>query len=96
MFDLLTALLNSWSLWNQVAGSEEVGFDWRARYLQLTYDAGPYRSYEGIIKEAAQEVGVSEAGSSWWCGDTEGALLRFDALPPPASFAALLIEAEVA
>jgi len=58
MFDLLTALLNSWSLWNQVAGSEGVGFDWRTRYLQLTYDAGPYRSYEGIIKEAAQEVGV--------------------------------------
>jgi 2-haloacid dehalogenase len=58
MFDLLTALLNSWSLWNQVAGSEGAGFDWRTRYLQLTYHAGPYRSYEGIIKEAAQEVGV--------------------------------------
>jgi hypothetical protein len=59
IFDLLTALLNSWSLWNQVAGSEGVGFDWRTRYLQLTYHAGPYRSYEGIIKEAAHEVGVS-------------------------------------
>jgi len=56
--DLLTALLNSWSLWNQVAGSEGAGFAWRTRYLQLTYRAGPYRSYEGIIKEAAQEVGV--------------------------------------
>jgi 2-haloacid dehalogenase len=61
MFDLLTALLNSWSLWNKVAGSEEVGFDWRQRYLQLTYQAGPYRSYAGIIKEAAHEVGVPEA-----------------------------------
>ena len=58
MFDLLTALLNSWSLWKKVAGSEEVGFDWRQRYLQLTYQAGPYRSYEGVIKEAAYEVGV--------------------------------------
>ena len=58
MFDLLTALLDSWSLWNKVAGSEEVGLDWRQRYLQLTYQAGPYRSYEGIIKEAAHEVGV--------------------------------------
>ena len=58
MFDLLTALLNSWSLWNQVAGSAEIGLDWRTKYLQLTYQAGPYRSYEGIIKEAAQAVGV--------------------------------------
>ena len=61
MFDLLTALLDSWSLWNKVAGSEEVGLDWRQRYLQLTYQAGPYRSYEGIIKEAAHEVGVPYA-----------------------------------
>jgi len=38
-----------------------VGFDWRQRYLQLTYQAGPYRSYEGIIKEAAHEVGVPYA-----------------------------------
>lgn len=58
MFDLLTALLDSWSLWNEVAGSEEVGVAWRTRYLELTYQAGAYRSYEGIIKEAAHEVGV--------------------------------------
>jgi 2-haloacid dehalogenase len=61
MFDLLTALLNSWFLWNRVAGSEGVGLDWRRRYLQLTYQAGPYRSYEGLIKEAAHAVGVPEA-----------------------------------
>jgi len=58
MFDLLTALLDSWSLWNEVAGSGEAGITWRTRYLKLTYQAGAYRSYEGIIKEAAQEVGV--------------------------------------
>ena len=58
MFDLLTALLNSWSLWNKVAGSEEVG--WRQKYLQLTYRAGPYRSYESIIKKAAHEAGVPD------------------------------------
>src|ERR671923_216358 len=63
LFDLLTALLNSWSLWNKVAGSTEAGFDWRKRYLQLTYQAGPYRSYEGIIKQAAQEVGVPRGGA---------------------------------
>jgi 2-haloacid dehalogenase len=60
VFDLLTALLDSWSLWNTVAGSEGIGFDWRTRYLQLTYDAGSYRSYEGIIKDAAHEVGLLE------------------------------------
>jgi 2-haloacid dehalogenase len=58
MFDLLTALLDSWSLWNEVAGSKEVGVAWRTRNLELTYQAGAYRSYEGIIKEAAQGVGV--------------------------------------
>ncbi len=58
MFDLLTALLDSWSLWNEVAGSEEAGLAWRTRYLELTYQAGVYRSYEGIIREAALESGV--------------------------------------
>lgn len=61
MFDLLTGLVDSWSLWNKVAGSEEIGLAWRTRYLGLTYQAGAYRSYEGIIKEAAQTVGVPAA-----------------------------------
>jgi 2-haloacid dehalogenase len=61
VFDLLTALLDSWSLWNDVAGSEEVGVAWRMRYLTLTYEAGAYRSYEGIIKKSAQDVGVPAA-----------------------------------
>ena len=65
------------------------------RVLDVSFSADDLeQALRGVA--AAQEVGVSEAGSSWWCGDTEGALLRFDALPPPASFAALLIEAEVA
>ena len=58
VFDLLTALLDSWSLWNKAAGAEEVGLAWRTRYLELTYRAGAYRSYEGIIHEAARDVGV--------------------------------------
>lgn len=32
---------------------------WRTRYLQATYQAACYRSYEGIIKEAAQGVGLT-------------------------------------
>ena len=61
VFDLLTALLDSWSLWNDVAGSPEVGVAWRMRYLTLTYEAGAYRSYEGIIKESAEDAGVPAA-----------------------------------
>ncbi len=58
MFDLFTALLNSWSLWNEVAGNEGLGLAWRNRYLQLTYGADSYRCYEGIIAEAARDVGM--------------------------------------
>lgn len=58
VFDLLTALLDSWSLWNQVAQPAAAGLAWRKRYLELTYATGPYRAYEKIIQEAAQGVGV--------------------------------------
>jgi 2-haloacid dehalogenase len=60
IFDLLSALLNSWKLWNEIAGSEEVGLRWRKRYIQLTYAAGRYRPYEGIIGEAADAEGIPE------------------------------------
>ncbi len=58
MFDLLTALLDSWSFWGKVAGSGQAGLNWRKRYLTLTYQAGPYRPYEDIIREAARDVGM--------------------------------------
>ncbi len=59
VFDLLTALLDSWALWNRIAGSDEAGLGWRREYLKLTYEAGAYRSYEGIIRAAAERTGVS-------------------------------------
>lgn len=59
LFDLLTALLDSWTLWNAVAGSEEAGRRWRAAYLKLTYGCGAYRSYETLVREAAEETGLS-------------------------------------
>jgi 2-haloacid dehalogenase len=62
IFDLLSAPLNSWQLWNEVAGSDEVGLRWRKRYIQLTYAAGRYRPYEGILREAAIAEGVPEIG----------------------------------
>jgi 2-haloalkanoic acid dehalogenase type II len=59
LFDLLTALLDSWTLWNIVAGSPEEGRMWRTAYLRRTYEAGAYRPYEALVAEAAAEVGLS-------------------------------------
>jgi 2-haloacid dehalogenase len=58
VFDLLTALIDSWTLWNRVAGSAERGFLWRRKYLELTYQAGAYRPYEQVIGEAAALSGM--------------------------------------
>src|SRR5690349_4074174 len=59
LFDLLTALLDSWTLWNDVAGSEENGRKWRTAYLRRTYETGAYRPYEALVAEAATEIGLS-------------------------------------
>ena len=58
VFDLLTALINSWTLWNDVAGSEADGWRWRRRYLDITYGCGVYRPYETLVREAAIEAGL--------------------------------------
>ena len=57
-FDLLTALLDSWTLWNSVAGSAEDGTRWRRRYLDITYGCGAYRPYATLVREAAADVGL--------------------------------------
>ena len=59
LFDLLTALLDSWTLWDAVAGNEADGRKWRAAYLHRTYRTGAYRNYETLVAEAAAEVGLS-------------------------------------
>src|SRR5437667_1779295 len=61
LFDLLTALLDSWGLWNSVAGNEESGRKWRGAYLRRTYEAGAYRPYDTLVAEAAAEVGLAPA-----------------------------------
>jgi 2-haloalkanoic acid dehalogenase type II len=58
LFDLLTALIDSWSLWHETAGSAEMGRRWRAEYLRLTYGCGRYRAYEDLVAEAAAAVGL--------------------------------------
>ncbi len=57
-FDLLTALLDSWSAWDAAACSEIAGRRWRARYLELTYGCGAYRPYETLVAEAAADTGL--------------------------------------
>ncbi|SFL14668.1 HAD family hydrolase [Falsiroseomonas stagni] len=58
VFDLLTALLDSWSVWDAAAGGEADGRRWRARYLELTYGCGAYRPYETLVAEAARDAGL--------------------------------------
>jgi 2-haloacid dehalogenase len=61
LFDLLTGLLDSWTVWNRVAGSEAAGRRWRAAYLELTYGTGAYRPYESLVAEAAAGTGLTHA-----------------------------------
>jgi 2-haloacid dehalogenase len=58
--DLLTGLLDSWTLWNDVAGDAALGARWRATYLQQSYQTGAYRPYETLVAEAAALVGLPE------------------------------------
>ncbi len=58
LFDLLTALLDSWSLWNAVAGDEQAGRKWREAYLAITYRTGSYVPYEELVARAAESVGL--------------------------------------
>ena len=60
-FDLLTALMDSWSLWETVAadaGAAGHGQQWRITALQHVTQSGAYRSYEALIAKGAVEVGL--------------------------------------
>lgn len=61
IFDLLTALLDSWSLWDEAANNNpEQGYKWRRRYLELTFGCGAYQPYEELVRTAAKDVGLPE------------------------------------
>ncbi|MBM3556745.1 MAG: HAD-IA family hydrolase [Alphaproteobacteria bacterium] len=60
-FDLLTALVDSWSLWISVAGDEARGRAWRQASLRIVTKAGRYRPYEGIVAEATAATGLPPA-----------------------------------
>ena len=66
-FDLLSALLDSWSVWDGVAASLErgdLGRRWRRRYLELTSTAGGYRPYLELVAQAGREVGLPEEAAT--------------------------------
>jgi len=59
-FDLLTGLLDSWTVWDRAAGSIVAGRSWRMTYLALTYEQGRYVSYESLVARAARDVGIPQ------------------------------------
>jgi len=61
IFDVLTGLIDSWTLWNAVAGDPETGTRWRHHYLQLTYRVGDYQPYEELVVQSAVECDLGEA-----------------------------------
>ena len=56
-FDLLTALLDTWSLWSAVAGDRDLGMRWHGASQDLLRGQ-PYRPYEDITRESAARVGL--------------------------------------
>jgi len=59
-FDLLTALLDTWSVWAEVAGDRALGMRWHGASQELLRGK-PYRPFEDIVRESARSIGVSEA-----------------------------------
>jgi 2-haloacid dehalogenase len=56
-FDLLTALLDTWTLWSDVAGDRPLGMRWHAA-SQALLRGKHYRPFEDIVRESAGEVGL--------------------------------------
>jgi 2-haloacid dehalogenase len=63
IFDLLTALLDSWALWDaSIASTSSIyARSWRIRYLELTFGTGAYVPYEQLVHKAAQDVGLPDS-----------------------------------
>jgi len=57
-FDLLTALLDTWSLWKDVAGDAEQGLRWHAASQRLLRGQR-YWPFEDLVREAAESTGVA-------------------------------------
>lgn len=73
-FDLLTALLDAWSVWAKVAGDRALGMRWHAASQDLLRGQ-PYRPYEDVVREAATRVALTRAHADEFLG-------RFGELKP--------------
>ncbi len=73
-FDLLTALVDSWSAWKAVAGDDALGMRWHAA-SQARLRGQPYLPYEEVNREAAAEVGLPREKA-------DELLARFDTVEP--------------
>jgi 2-haloacid dehalogenase len=62
-FDLLTALLDTWSLWSEIAGGRDLGMRWHAASQELLRGKR-YRPFEEIVREAATQVGLDAKQSA--------------------------------
>jgi 2-haloacid dehalogenase len=60
LFDLLSALIDSWSLFNAIAGGEKQGGTWRKAFLRRAYATGAYVAYESLLRDSALDVGMPE------------------------------------
>lgn len=85
LFDLLTALLDSWTLWDAAAGSQAAGRRWRMRYLELTYGSTSYTPYEELVQQSAADAGLGIAAA-------EALVERWDELAPWPEAAGVLAE----
>ena len=85
LFDLLSALLDSWSLWDDIAGGTEPGRRWRMEYLRRTYAVGAYVPYHDLVADAAGAVGLPRT----LAGELED---RWDELSPWPRAGAVLTE----
>jgi len=56
-FDLLTALLDTWTLWSEIAGDRPLGMRWHAASQDLLRGQ-LYRPFEDIVREAASKVEI--------------------------------------
>ena len=59
-FDLLTALLDTWTLWSAVAGDRGLGMRWHGE-SQALLRGRPYRPFPEIVRESATAAGVPAA-----------------------------------
>jgi 2-haloacid dehalogenase len=62
-FDLLTALLDTWSLWSDVAGDHALGMRWHGASQELLRGK-PYRPFEEIVRESARTAGIDAKRAS--------------------------------